>query len=80
MFLFVSVLRVNQSSLDSMAKLNSVDSVTAAYKHALFAKFPKRRYIVGVDAYVMVVLTYLPAFLIDYMYTFLAFKMQCYKK
>lgn len=66
------LMGMHTSSIKYLGVLNPLHGVEKAYLHALFARFPQRRYQVGVDAKLMVLLTFMPAFVTDWIYVLLA--------
>ena len=60
-----AIEKAEKSLLDLEAKAAPVSIVTKAMNHALFSAFPKARYLVGYDAYLLFLLRIVPSFLMD---------------
>ena len=49
-----------------MGVTQDVSEVTGKIKHALLARYPRRRYVTGIDSNLAVFLTHLPTMFVDF--------------
>lgn len=65
MFLSVSVLFLSTRFIPILGLGSKVDNVVKTYEHALLSKYPKSRYLVGLDAKLLYIASLLPTWLLD---------------
>jgi nucleoside-diphosphate-sugar epimerase len=66
-FLFVAIQLVTGETV-SLYVSERIDDVVDAYEHALLAKYPRARYVIGNDAkYILLPIQRLPEFLSDWL-------------